>query len=80
MLLCLLQNLKGLVSHVVDKFWERLAPFAEVETIKGLRLRYEQNQESNGEEATQHRVLGVEARRRRDERSLDKGAPPLPCC
>ncbi|EIE26200.1 DUF625-domain-containing protein [Coccomyxa subellipsoidea C-169] len=75
------ENIKPLISHLVEQFGGRLAGCDYVDTFRNLKLKYEQNQEwgAAGEHdalptpstvAAQHAL--AESRQRRDERSLDK--------
>ncbi|KAK9907487.1 hypothetical protein WJX75_004578 [Coccomyxa subellipsoidea] len=75
------ENVKPLISHLIEQFGGRLASCNYVDTFRNLKLKYEQNQEwgAAGEHdalptpstvAAQHAL--AESRQRRDERSLDK--------
>ncbi|CAL8462717.1 g2250 [Coccomyxa elongata] len=75
------ENIKPLVSHLVEQYGTRLASCTYVDTFRNLKLKYEQNQEwgTSGDHealptpstvAAQHAL--AESRQRRDERSLDK--------
>lgn len=73
------ENVRGLVAHLVDAFAPRLAAVDYVDTFEQLRARHEQNQECvragppGAPAAAQQADLAAQ-RRRRDDRSLDKGA------
>ncbi|KAK9823072.1 hypothetical protein WJX81_007297 [Elliptochloris bilobata] len=70
------ENVRGLVSHLVEAFAPRLAAVDYVDTFEQLRTRHEQNREQFGMRdassgaATQQTV--DEQRLRRDDRALDK--------
>ena len=36
------ENIKSLVAHLVEKYWEQLAEVDYVDTFRALRLKYDQ--------------------------------------
>jgi len=60
-------EIKTLVTHIIDKFGEQLEQIDYVKTFKGLRSQYEQNQERLKE-----RSIENNSRFRRDPRELDE--------
>ncbi|KAI3690946.1 hypothetical protein L2E82_49159 [Cichorium intybus] len=63
------ENLKILVIYVVEAFWEELVKFDSLPSIQSLKVRYDQAME---QATNQSGPYALTARRRVDERALDK--------
>ncbi|EXB55733.1 hypothetical protein L484_007728 [Morus notabilis] len=63
------ENMKSLLKHIVDSFWNELVKFEYLAPIHSLKVKYEQCQEPCGARST---VTVSEPRKRNDERALEK--------
>ncbi|KAK1435894.1 hypothetical protein QVD17_01666 [Tagetes erecta] len=63
------ENLKILVKYLVETFWEQLVKFDNLPSLQSLKVKYEQVME---QATSQTGAYGLNARRRVDERALDK--------
>ncbi|KAK6146222.1 hypothetical protein DH2020_020091 [Rehmannia glutinosa] len=63
------ENLKILLRYLVDTFWDRLARFENLSSIRALKVKYEQSLESVDARSTGSLL---DQRKRIDERALDK--------
>ncbi|XP_068659853.1 uncharacterized protein [Aristolochia californica] len=63
------ENLKTLVVHIVDTFWDQLVKFEPLGSIHALKVRYEQLLESC---ETRNSVNVTDPRKRIDDRALEK--------
>ncbi|KAF6156957.1 hypothetical protein GIB67_039718 [Kingdonia uniflora] len=62
-------NLKNLIVYLVDSFWNQLAEFGDLASIRALKVKYEQNLESCEAKGV---ISMINSRKRIDERALDK--------
>ncbi|XP_068662034.1 uncharacterized protein [Aristolochia californica] len=63
------ENLKSLIVHVVDTFWDQLVKFEHLGSIQALKVKYEQLLESC---ETRNAVSVTDPRKRIDDRALEK--------
>ncbi|XP_020254939.1 serine/threonine-protein phosphatase 4 regulatory subunit 3B isoform X2 [Asparagus officinalis] len=63
------ENIKPLILYIVNSFWEQLLKFERLDSIHGLKLKYEQSLEPC---ETKNAVNIVDCRKRIDERALEK--------
>nr|XP_027060710.1 serine/threonine-protein phosphatase 4 regulatory subunit 3-like [Coffea arabica] len=63
------ENLKILLKYLVDSFWEQLAQFDNLPSIRSLKVKYEQALESAG---LRSNTNVLDSRKRIDDRALEK--------
>ncbi|XP_042517285.1 serine/threonine-protein phosphatase 4 regulatory subunit 3-like isoform X1 [Macadamia integrifolia] len=63
------ENLKTLITYVVNSFWNQLAKFEHLPSIQALKVKYEQSLEAC---ETRSAVNVVDPRKRNDARALEK--------
>uniref|UniRef100_A0A7N0TJV5 Serine/threonine-protein phosphatase 4 regulatory subunit 3-like central domain-containing protein n=1 Tax=Kalanchoe fedtschenkoi TaxID=63787 RepID=A0A7N0TJV5_KALFE len=63
------ENLKPLIKYLVESFWDELVKFEHFASIQSLKTKYEQLLENGG---TKDDTNSLEARKRGDERALEK--------
>ncbi|KAK8671206.1 hypothetical protein V6N13_037808 [Hibiscus sabdariffa] len=63
------ENLKVLVKHIVDGFWNKLVKFEHLHSLHSFKVKYEQCLENCGPETN---VNVLDPRKRIDERALEK--------
>ncbi|XP_076892749.1 uncharacterized protein LOC143544552 isoform X1 [Bidens hawaiensis] len=63
------ENLKILVKYLVETFWEQLVKFDNLPSLQSLKVKYEQAMDQATSQAGPY---ALNARRRVDERALDK--------
>ncbi|GAA0138958.1 ATP synthase [Lithospermum erythrorhizon] len=63
------ENLKILLKHLVETFWNELVEFENFPSIRSLKVKYEQSLESS---ELQNASAEIDTRKRVDERALEK--------
>ncbi|XP_043709289.1 serine/threonine-protein phosphatase 4 regulatory subunit 3-like isoform X3 [Telopea speciosissima] len=63
------ENLKTLITYVINSFWNQLVKFEHLPSIQVLKVKYEQSLEAC---ETRSAVNVVDPRKRNDERALEK--------
>ncbi|KAG9139389.1 hypothetical protein Leryth_017308 [Lithospermum erythrorhizon] len=63
------ENLKILLKHLVETFWNDLVEFEKFPSIYSLKVKYEQSSESSG---LRNASAAIDTRKRVDERALEK--------
>ncbi|CAK9145644.1 unnamed protein product [Ilex paraguariensis] len=63
------ENLKILITYLVDSFWDQLVKFENLSSIHSLKVKYEQSLDSLGTESA---IDVIDSRKRIDERALEK--------